>query len=90
MKRIAKFLIPVFAFVLFYVGFWSYRWVTGKRRVFAENGKQVTEVIVHEGDLIHHTRPVWQPAFWCMEHWFGYRYHGYLAMHEDSAFVFYK
>ena len=90
MKRTAKILIPVLALVLLYVGFWSYRWSTAKRRVFTADGKQITEVLVCEGDLIYYTRPVWRPAFWCMEHWFGYQYAGYLAMREDSAFAFYK
>ena len=91
MKRTGTFLILVCALILFYVGFWSYRWTTGKRRVFtAATGRQGTEVMVHEGDLMYYTRPAWKPAFWCMENWFGYRYSGYVAMYEDSAYVFYK
>jgi hypothetical protein len=90
MKGASNMLIAVLILLLSYAVFWSYHWGTGKRRVFTANGKQVTEVMVHEGDLIYYTRSVWKPAFWCMEHWFGYQYGGYLAMHEDSAFVFYK
>jgi hypothetical protein len=71
-----------------YVGLFSYWWLTAKRTVAVVSGQRQVVIIVHETDLMHHTEPIWKPAFWFMERVGGFRYAGYIAAMEDSAFVY--
>ena len=71
-----------------YVGLFSYWWLSAKRSVAFVNGKRQVAVRVHQTAFMSHTQPIWNPAFWFMEHVGGYRCGGYIAAMEDSAFVY--
>jgi hypothetical protein len=64
--------------------------MSGKRTTAFINGRRHVEVQLHQNDLMYHTQVLWMPAFWFMEHAAGFRRTGYIAAHEDSAFVFEK
>jgi hypothetical protein len=73
-----------------YVGLFSYWWLSAKRTVAVVNGQRQVVVKVHQCSLMDRTQAVWEPAFWFMRHVGGYRYAGYIAAMEDSAFVYEK
>ena len=74
------------ALLVIYAGVFSYWWISASSSVVGRHDV----VRVHESDLMYHTRPIWKPAFWIMEHVGGYRYVGYIAAYEDSGFLFAK
>ncbi|MGA2866982.1 MAG: hypothetical protein ABSF95_21105 [Verrucomicrobiota bacterium] len=73
-----------------YVGVFSYWWMTSKRMSVTENGRQLRQVELHQSEVMYLTQPMWDPAFWFMERVCGYRYLGYIAAMEDSAFCYEK
>ncbi len=82
--------VAALVFLVSYVGLFSCWWLTGKRTVAVVNGQRQVVVRVRQTDFMYHTQPIWDPAFWFMEHAGGYRYAGYIAAMEDSAFVYAK
>lgn len=73
-----------------YVGVFTYWWTTSKTEEAVENGVRLSAVEVHQSELMYLTQPMWEPAFCFMERVRGYRYVGYIAAMEDSAFCFEK
>lgn len=91
MRYAAKVLSVVLSTCLaVYVGVFSYWWLSAKTTVAFVNGQRQVVVRVHENRCMRKTYPIWTPAFWFMEHVFGYRYAGYIAAMEDSAIVYEK
>jgi hypothetical protein len=73
-----------------YVGVFSIWWLEAKRTVCYVDGHRQVAVEVHQNAFMHHTQPLWEPAFWFMEHCCGYHYAGYVPGKEDAAFVYEK
>jgi len=90
LKRALKVAVALLVLLAVYVGVFSSWWLSAKRTVAVANGQRHVVVEVHQSELMYHTQPVWKPAFWFMEHVGGYRYTGYIAAMEDSAFVYEK
>jgi hypothetical protein len=86
--RVRRAIVIISLALVVYVGTFSFWWLTGKSMSEVKNGKQVREVEVHQCNLMYLTQPIWDPAFWFMEHICGYRYNGYVAAYEDSVFLF--
>ena len=73
-----------------YLGAFSYWWLTSPLEVMRLEGG----VRIHARKLVTRRIPnalpveAWQPAFWFMVHVRGYRYYGFIAAFEDSAYVY--
>jgi hypothetical protein len=90
MKRAIKVAVVPSVLLAVYVGLFSYWWLSAKRTVVMASGQRHVEVQVHQTSLMYYTQPIWNPAFWLVEHVGGYEYAGYTAAMEDSAFVYEK
>ena len=89
MKRLLEFLAGVLSLALvLYVSTFLYWWLAAKGSSLVSNGKQIRIIEVHQNRLMYHTQPIWEPAFWFMEHIFGYTYGGFSAAEENSAFIY--
>jgi hypothetical protein len=64
--------------------------MTSKKMSAIENGVRRRAVEIHQTELMYLTQPMWRPAFCFMERVCGYRYSGYIAAGDDSAFIFEK
>jgi len=89
-SRLKRMAVMLSLAVAVYTGLFSCSWLTGKRASVVNNGVTVREVEVHQTEVMYLTQPMWEPAFWFMERVCGYRYLGYCAAMEDSAFAFEK
>ena len=90
MKTRTKIMMALLCLVVIYISVFGYWWIGSKHESAVVNGKQMHGVRLHQSDLMSMTQPVWKPAFWFMESVCGYRYVGYVAEGEDSAFLFEK
>jgi hypothetical protein len=89
-NRASKAVAVLLLLIGLYVATFSYWWISGKRTVVSINGQQHVQVLVHQSDLMYFTQALWGPGFWFMERIGGYRYAGYMAAGEDSAFAYEK
>jgi hypothetical protein len=86
MRRTAKILFVVLTLLFAYVGTFSYWWQQSPRKLRMTKGGIQVEVVEFEFNKVSwHTQMLWFPAFWSMEHVFGYQQDSLLAMEEHSV-----
>ena len=73
-----------------YIGLFSYWWLAAERTVATVSGRRCISVEVHQSDFMYHTQPIRKPAFWFVRCVGSYRYVGYVAAMENSAFLYEK
>lgn len=72
-----------------YIGLFGYCWFTAKKTVGMVDGEQHVLIEVREHWLMRNNE-VWSPVFWLIENVAGYKYVGYVAAEENSAFLYEK
>ena len=86
MGRALKIAAGAVVLIVVYLGAFNCWLLSFQRHTVRLNGKPIELVVVRHSDFMYHTRQVWEPAFWIMEHVAGRRYAGYLAAGKDSIY----
>jgi len=74
MRQIKKLLLVLLVLLVVYAGVFTYMWMNSMAQILdTSDGKQVRQVMLRKTRFVDCTLPVWRPAFWFMEHIFGYR-----------------
>jgi hypothetical protein len=95
-KWLLKCLIVLACVATAYVGTFSYWWLTSPLEVMrTPDGTQVHVRKIRTRSIAGGLAEtldlsIWDPAFWYMVHVRGYRYYGFIAAFEDSAWVYGK
>lgn len=85
MRRAFKISFVVLALLFAYVGTFSYWWQQSPRKLrMTKGGLQVEVVEFQVNKVSWNTWALWVPAFWAVEHVFGYQDAGMIAMEDQS------
>ena len=89
-RRIIQAFVGLLVILGVYVGVFSYWWFQNPVTTKTLRGRQVRIVQFRFNAFSWHTRLIWQPAFWFVEHVRGYEMVGYAAMEKDSVIEYLK
>lgn len=73
-----------------YTGTFSFWWLRSPARLEMFQGRRVHIVEFQFNSVSWRTESVWVPAFWFMEHVYGYEPDGFVAMGDDSVLTYSK
>jgi hypothetical protein len=90
MGRALKFAAGAVVLIVVYLGTFNCWLLSFQKHTVRVKGKPMEVIMLHHSDFMYHTRQVWRPAFWTMEHVGGRRYAGYLAAGENSIYGYGK
>ena len=91
MRRALKISIVAVVLLLTYIGTFTYWWQCSPVEHFTtKDGRQIRVVKFQFNKVSWHTRIIWLPAFWFMEHVCGYEKGGFAAMYDKSAMEYLK
>ena len=91
MRRILKRTLVVLSVAMIgYAAAFSTWWYGSPVEALSVDGRIVHYRQVHYNRFFWHTRPVWTPAFWWMEHVAGHECISYVAALENSVVEYAK
>lgn len=93
MSRRRKLLVGLICLLVtvgLYVATFSYWWLRSPSKDVTIEGKTVHVVHFTFNKVSYYSGPLWVPAFWSMEHVFGYEYCGIVAMYHQSIYIYAK